>query len=76
MALKAAVLGAPAKRLLWAVLVGEVAQAAVLGWCGPLGFSRLGWASGGATCLEFGSTPSDQQPNLELITARGIRLYN
>lgn len=47
MALKAAVLGAPAKRLLWAVLVGEVAQAAVLGWCGPLGFSRLGWASGG-----------------------------
>lgn len=47
MALKAAVLGAPAKRLLWAVLVGEAAQAAVLGWCGPLGFSRLGWASGG-----------------------------
>lgn len=46
MALKAAVLGAPAKRLLWAALVGEVAQAAVLGWCGLLGFSRLGWVLG------------------------------
>ena len=57
------------------MLVGERGQPHYLAGVGLGGL--VGWAGlGVGNCVWLGSTPSDQQPNLELITARGIRLYN